>query len=312
MPSDVPVQPVEPIPPVQPVPVPDPPPAPAVDPPPPSPTEPPAEPADPADPAALADPPAAAKPGRSLQERFERSSAQRRAAEQERDYWRERAMATQASAPQPEPAPAPAAPTRPTREQFQNPDDYDAALVKWAADSAAHTVRQEEQTRETERRAAEAKDAQERTQREEVERLRQGYQDRVAKFKADHPDYDEVTTSDDLPISEVMAGAIVTAENGPELAYYLAENPQEAERIARMTRGTYQGGPNHGRPAPDVPRQMFEMGKLAAKLASPPARAPTAPAPITPLRATNGAAVSKDPNEMSTEEYAQWRKQRAH
>lgn len=248
-----------------------------------------------------------AKP--SLEERFARMSAQRRAAEEEARYWREKALATQ---PPPvavqEPPPEPA-PVRPKRDDFQNPDDYDAALVSWAADLSAHKVRTEERTRENERRATAEREAQERAAREEGERLQSTWNERRSKFVEQNPDYAEVAESPDVQISEIMAGAIMTAENGPEIAYYLGEHPEEAARIAGMTRGVYTSGPLAGRPAADTVRQLFEMGKIAAKLAAPAATPPRAPAPISPLR-TTGASGNKAPEDMSMDEYANAYKER--
>jgi hypothetical protein len=68
-----------------------------------------------------------------------------------------------------------------------------------------------------------------------------------------------------------MAHAIMTAENGPDIAYHLGTHLTESARIARL---------------PSLLAQGVEIGKLAARLAMPAAPAPRrrAPDPTAPTR----------------------------
>src|SRR6185437_11567462 len=157
---------------------------------------------------------------------------------------------------------------------------------------------------------AEAKEAQQRAAQEENSRIEREWNERRAKFIEKTPDYAEIAEADDIPVTEVMAASIRTAENGPDVAYWLGEHPEEASRIANMTRGVYppgwvdaMGRSVGGTPMPDVLRQTFEMGKIAASLSAAPVRAPTAPAPINPVR-SSASAVRKSPDDETMEEYA--------
>jgi hypothetical protein len=52
---------------------------------------------------------------------------------------------------------------------------------------------------------------------------------------ADIPDFHDVLAASDVPMTSIMQQAIMESENGPRLAYHLATNPADAERIAGMT-----------------------------------------------------------------------------
>ena len=71
-------------------------------------------------------------------------------------------------------------------------------------------------------------------------------------FREAHPDFDEVV--DDLgeakPISQTLQLAVLRAPNGPEIAYDLAKNLPEYERISALE---------------DIDQAM-EIGKLSAAL----------------------------------------------
>ena len=111
---------------------------------------------------------------------------------------------------------------------------------------------------------------------------------------ADHPDFEDVVGPADgdgaTRISVPMAAAIMQAgEDGPRLEYHLGQNKAEAVRIAAL--------------APL--NQAMEMGRLLATLRveDTPVRRTPKPKPITPV-GDRSASNAKDPDEMSTEEYA--------
>jgi hypothetical protein len=170
---------------------------------------------------------------------------------------------------------------RPAREQFDDPDAYDEALIEWSTrrTSAAFVAE------------AEAKriEAQTKAYQEEV---RTTWEKRRSQALTEMPDYVEVAESPDLQIRMPMAGAIVMADNGPQIAYHLGKNPDIAARIAALPAN----------------QQVFEMGILAASLKGKKPEVSNAPAPIKPLGG-HADAVSKAPHEESMEEYAARRKQ---
>lgn len=115
-----------------------------------------------------------------------------------------------------------------------------------------------------------------------------GYRETIARER--FPDYDAVAHNPNVPISDTMAQVILKSENGPEIAYHLGKNPQEAARIARL-------------PALD---QAAELGAIKAKLNAPKAPPKQPPAPVDPVSGIR-AGGSKDPAKMTMAEYVAWR-----
>lgn len=187
---------------------------------------------------------------------------------------------------------------RPVRTAFDDPNAYDDALVQWSARQATEIA-----TREAEAKALEAKSAEEaeraqKDQQAQVEQTQAEWTARRDKALEKYPDYAEVAEADDLQISMPMGFAILNAgDAGPELAYHLGKNPDEAKRIASYVISDGKGGM-----MPNAPMQVFELGKLAAKISAPKPVSRT-PDPIQPLGARE-RATEKPAEEMSMDEYA--------
>ena len=246
----------------------------------------------------------------------------RRAAEAERDALKERAEAAEralqeaiaripkADEPKPE-----APPRRPMREEFDTPEAYDEALLTYGRaieriELQEHNrAQQEEVARNTNQNQAQTR----------VQQVFDTYKQRETAFVAEHPDFTaKVLENDSLPISEPMRDAILESDLGPAAAYYLAEHPDVAAKIAGIVvPGMFYplGHPYAGRPVPHVQRQMLEMGRIFATLeaeskpaAETPKPAPPPPAPISPVRGRGATAVQRTlqdvGNEGSMEEYA--------
>lgn len=79
--------------------------------------------------------------------------------------------------------------------------------------------------------AAEEKD---RAKRATIAQLESAWEDRQTAFANDNPDYFDKIDAEDLAVSPPMAGAIKSMEDGPAVAYHLAQNPDEARRIAAL------------------------------------------------------------------------------
>lgn len=180
------------------------------------------------------------KPRRSAQERINEAVKAQRDAEREAAYWRGKASSERE--PEREQPRAPADP-EPDPAEFTY-GETDPGYIKALG---AHAARQEH----ARLRAEDSRHA-------TVERVEQSWEQRQAAFAKDKPDFFQATTAKDLPITPVMANAIKTSEDGPAVAYHLAQNPDEARRIANL---------------PPL-AQVRELGKLEGKLA-PPASAPT-------------------------------------
>jgi len=250
-------------------------------------------------------------------ERLSELTQQRRQAEQRADRLAESlekaldALNRSTTVKQPDqPTAAPVAPEpRPTRDHFDAPEAYDTALIEWSTKQATRIAQTEFERKAAEDRATSERTQAEQRQRELMDRRRESWNERKAKAIERIPDYEEVAMRDDVPISTSMALIIQDAEAGPDIAYHLGKHPDEAARIAAMVIPGQFFPPNHpaaGEPIPDVQRQIFELGRIAALAAVPRPEVTRAPRPIVPL-GSNAAARQKSPAEMTTEEYAPWR-----
>lgn len=175
-------------------------------------------------------------------------------------------------------------PVEPDPSKYNDQNVYNADYREYFKKLARWEGRQELKSQQK-------RDAEERSKksREEDDRKRvESYQSNVAKARDKYPDYDDVTGNPYLPITAPMRDAIFEAgEQGPHLAYHLGQNPDEAERISKLS-----------------PRAQFlELGRIAAKLTQPATtQVSRAPKPIKPLESASGAATSSD--EESMEAYA--------
>lgn len=159
---------------------------------------------------------------------------------------------------------------RPQRQNGEGDDAYLDRLTDWKLDQrdrASNQQRAQEQTRsladKTEKMYAEAA--------------------KVPGF--DREDFEA------LPLTPVIAQALIESDQGSKLMAFMAGNPEEVARIAALS------------PA----RQAAEIGKLEAKLALAP-KTSQAPAPITPVGSRGSAANSADLSKLSMDQYIEARK----
>jgi hypothetical protein len=142
----------------------------------------------------------------------------------------------------------------------------------------------------------------EREQRRQEAELYAQHQERVEAAVEKYDDFMEVVTNPRVPFTTVMAQTIMASETGPEVAYFLGRNPDEAKRISRLS--------------PFL--QAKEIGRLEAKLAdAPPVKKPSsAPAPISPVTPRQTGTPSFDTTDprsiksMSTSEWIEAERQR--
>ena len=123
-------------------------------------------------------------------------------------------------------------------------------------------------------------------QNQQLNRVKEDFNARVAKSMAQYPDFEEIAFSDDLRISQPMSHVIAESPIGPAIAYFLGKNPDESAKIAAMS-----------------PRDAVKaLGKLEAKLEPPTGKSlSTAPAPIKPV--TSARALSASLENASMDEY---------
>ena len=208
------------------------------------------------------------------QERIDELTRARREAEREAAYWRSRAT--------PEKAPEPAA--KPDVKNFEDYNEYVEALADWKADqkvSEALKARDTQTAKTAEERALEAR---ERT-----------FAERVTHAKSQIADFDQVVGAADVNVAQHVTDAILDSEKGAEMLYHLAKNPQEAERLSRMSVREADR---------EIGRIEASLGKPAAPVTKP---ASNAPAPMRPASRGGSTVATTDPNKMSHEEYRAWR-----
>ena len=158
----------------------------------------------------------------------------------------------------------------PTLAQFDyDPEKYAAAKAEFAKTQA---TKEYETKQKTEAATAEQR------------RLLTNWQEQVDKAEDKYDDFQTIVG--DIQPNSPFTAALMHAENGADIAYHLGKESKEAQRIASL---------------PPL-AQVFEIGKLAAKLSAEPEKpkAPSkAPAPITPITGVAPTATN-EPTEQDT------------
>ncbi len=207
------------------------------------------------------------------QARFDELTRQRYEAQREAAYWREQAMAQQPKPKEPEQPQA-----KPVAANFESYEAFVEAQTEWAVKQAlAERDRADQQRQRASQAQAQA----------------QSWAERVNSAKTELPDFDLVMSSSTAPMSQAMAEAIRESEQGPKVAYHLAQNPAEAARIAQLS----------------PLAAAREIGKLESSLSAPKAqekRTTQAPAPAK-TAVGSGRSTEGDPSKMSQADYLVWR-----
>ena len=171
--------------------------------------------------------------------------------------------------------------SEPTIDKFDNFDQYVAAKAEYIAKKQIEST-------------LTAREQQQRAAYEAAERSKtaDSWNKRIAAATAEMPDFEEVLASSDVPMTPPMQQAIMESDIGPKLAYYLANNPDEAEKIAGMS----------------PIGAIRTLGRIEERLATakPAVKTTDAPPPIKAIGASS--SVTKDPSKMSDAEFAAWRK----
>ena len=171
--------------------------------------------------------------------------------------------------------------SEPTIDKFDNFDQYVAAKASWIAKRELQTTLAE-------------RDKQSAQQREASTRAKvvDEWATKVAKATADLPDFEEVIASSDVPMTEPMQQAIMESDIGPKLAYWLANNQDEATKIANMS----------------PIGAIRALGRIEERLSvEKTTKVSNMPAPVPTVKGSS-SGVKKDPGKMTDAEYAKWRK----
>ena len=222
------------------------------------------------------------KQKRGFAKRIERFNQKLSAKEAEIEYWKQVALKAGVQE-SPQPAQQVATGTKPKIQDYPDLETYTEALTDWKLQQSLSQVQQQTAIMQTAKT----------------------YEARLEQFKQTARDFDDVMTEfvedyGNMNVPEVIQVAM-ESDVGPQLAYHLAKNTNEFERIAKL--------PPH--------RRLLELGKLEDKISaqsqkSAPVRETKkiseAPKPVQPVRGT-GKVDSLDLSDPNIS-YSEWLKRR--
>lgn len=200
------------------------------------------------------------------QRQLNRERERRIAAETELRLYREQQQGRQQ--PQKE-----AADDAPRREQFESYEEFIRADARYHAEKAAEE-RARKVLEESKKKDSEV------SQRETQEKAAKEWNARLEKARDAVEDFDEVCSESEAVVTQPMAAAIQESDQGALIAYYLAKNPAEAERISKLSPS----------------KQAAAIVGLEEKVAKPAKKPSNAPEPIAPVGRA-GAAVDSGPSD---------------
>lgn len=175
---------------------------------------------------------------------------------------------------------------RPQRDDFENDEAYVEALSEW---KAARVVSQHLQHQNVAQNNEELKQAQQAVHKSWADEFRRG--------KDVYDDFAE--TVDDMDIDDNLAFMVkYMGEGGADVAYYLANHPEEVATLETQLPG----------------KQLLALGEIRGRLisaAKPPGKKQTA-APNPPKTiGGKGGSPQKAPEDMSNEEFRAMRRSKA-
>lgn len=190
----------------------------------------------------------------------------------------ERQLAEKSAAQPAKPVEVPVAdPSEPKLESFDSYDAYVAALTDWKVEQKFHA-----------REQAEAKAKADADAAAKV----QTFQQKVEAVRAKYDDFDDVVS--DAPMTAVIRDFLMESDQAGEVAYALASDRPELERISRLS------------PVAQIRALTALEAKFAPAPEAPKPKATKAPEPIRPV-GTAAAPVTAFKADMSFEEYKRWR-----
>ena len=169
-------------------------------------------------------------------------------------------------------------PAAPRLEQFDDIEKYAAARADYEKGKALKDYQAKQQGE---------------THKQQIARLSESWESKAEAASEKYDDWEDVVGDKIKPTTPTLM-ALMEADNGPDVAYFLAKNPKEIARIEKLP----------------VLSQILEVGRISAKLAAEPPKPKTpsrAPAPITPL--TGASPVASDvPSD--TDDMRDWMRKR--
>lgn len=157
---------------------------------------------------------------KNAKKRIDKLVKERAQARQEVEYWKSEAIKQKSQSQESTEAskknPAAKDGGRPKAENFEKHEDFIEALTDWKI------AQRDQVNKENEIKA------------KEQNRI-ESYKKRAQEFAKDHSDWNDVVEDiKDIPLSMTVYSELLDSENGPELYYELAKNPDELRRICSL------------------------------------------------------------------------------
>lgn len=169
------------------------------------------------------------------------------------------------------------------KEDFKSEEDYHRTLAREELKRIAEEADKVTRTQSEAQRQKQAK----------MEVITESLLENVESLKDSFPDAIEVIQASKAPMPEDLLEIIASSEASGKILYYLAKNPEQAERLANL-------------PERSKDREIL---KLEIKLESwKPDVAQKKIATATATQSVGGQRINKDPSKMTDDEYHQWRK----
>ena len=108
---------------------------------------------------------------------------------------------------------------KPQASQFNDAFEYAEALAEWSAENAL----KQRDAEEAGRKAQKAKD-----------KVLESWNKKIAKAKADLPDFDAMVQSSTVVVSDEIRDSILESDVGAQLLYFLASDEDFAKRLTEM------------------------------------------------------------------------------
>lgn len=179
----------------------------------------------------------------------------------------------------------------PQIDKFTSLHDYQMAMANWTTQRAAMVAQAQWDERQQAERAQQAQQyAQMAAQQQRIAAENVRLDAKLAEGTKKYPDFQQAVMNPDLPSvrGSPLMEIILESEHAVDVAYALAKNPAELERLLAL-------------PPAVAAREVYRMDTKFG------GNGPTSAPPPPPSR--NGSATgSKDPAQMSDAEFARWRK----
>lgn len=189
----------------------------------------------------------------------------------------------------------------PKLSDYEDYDEYQKAVLTYNTQSAVDKVFKEREAKEKEAQL-----------RQEMVKRQEAFSTQKEEARKIYDDFDEVIESYDKPLNPYVSEALLDSPLGAEIAYYLAKNPDIADKVIAMSPTSMQREigkieavielrKGEGK---EVTEKKVEVQKSSES--EPVAKVSKAPPPIKTVNSSK-AEPNFNPETASFEEYRRWR-----